>query len=80
MDNRTFSLITAIQAECFEDWGTIENIETVAYFGSKENLFLEGKYIYIYYEKNKTYCFINTIKPDMILTIDKNTNIYLYKV
>lgn len=80
MDNRTFALITAIQAECIESWGTVKDVETVTHFGTEESILLEGMYIYIYYEKDKIYCFIDAVKPDMILSIDESCDLWLYKI
>lgn len=80
MDNKTFALITAISSQCCEGWGTVKDVETVGYFGTKENIFLEGMYIYIYYEKDKTYAFIDAVKPDMIFNIDEKCDLYIYKI
>lgn len=80
MTKETFELINAVKSEGIEGlWGVVENINTRDYFGSEENLDVEGMYLYVYHKEDDYFCFISKFTPDHTVTngIEK---IDLYKL
>ena len=84
MNNFAFNLIDAISRDGLgnESWGVVENVaDTVNYFGSKERVFLSGKWLYLYAEKDAVFSLqLDQIEPTMILHVDDDCEILLYNI
>ena len=84
MNNFAFNLIDAISCDGLgnESWGVVENVaDTVDYFGSKEMVFLSGKWAYIYAGKDAVFSLqLDQIEPTMVLHVDDDCDIRLYNL
>lgn len=88
MNEYAFSVIDAINREGigYEAWGLVEDIDdTKAYFGTLGKRTLEGKWAYIYEQKDGIYAYIYKVKPTMKMRLSedaggKNTRLTLYKL
>lgn len=88
MNKYAFSVIDAINREGIgnEAWGLVEDIDdTKAYFGTLGKRTLEGKWAYIYEEKDSIYAYTDKIKATIKMRLSedaggKNTRLALYKL
>lgn len=84
MNKFAFDLIDAINRDGLgsESWGVVENVaDTVDYFGSKEGVFLSGKWLYLYAEKDAVFSLqLDQIEPTMVLHVDDDCDIRLYNL
>lgn len=88
MNNYAFEVIDAINREGIgnEAWGLVEDIDdTKAYFGTISKRTLEGKWAYIYEQKDGIYAYTYKVKPTMKMRLledagGKNTRLALYKL
>lgn len=74
MNAFAFKVIDAINREGIgnEAWGLVEDIDdTKAYFGTIGKRTLEGKWAYIYEEKDGIYAFTCKIKPTMTMRLSE---------
>lgn len=80
MTKETFKLIDAVQSQCIEAWGVVENVNTRDYFGTDESVELEGQYLYVYQKKDDFFCFIDQFKPTYQLAVADDEDIKIYKI
>lgn len=64
------------------EWGLVEYVDTVNYFGSKEHENLNGKFVYIWVapEDFEYQPELNAIVPDYVLHTDDESEIRLYEI
>lgn len=80
MTKETFKLINAVQSQCIEAWGVVENVNTREYFGTEESIELVGQHLYVYQKRDEVFCFIDQFKPTYTLAISNDENINIYKI
>lgn len=80
MTKETFRLIDAVQSQCIEAWGVVENVNTREYFGTEESIELVGQHLYVYQKKDKVFCFIEQFKPTYKLAVADDEDIKIYKI
>ena len=82
MTSETFKLIDAVCREGVANdvWGVAEDFNTSALLGVREDIELKGKFLYLYREKNETFCFIGKHMPTLSLHYDEDTIIDLYQL
>lgn len=67
MNAFAFKVIDAINREGIgnEAWGLVEEVDdTVAYFGTREEIELKGQWAYVYADKNDFFGYIDKVEPD----------------
>lgn len=78
MNAFAFKVIDAINREGIgnEAWGLVEDVDnTVAYFGTREEIELKGQWAYVYAQKDDIFSsFFNRIKPTRVLNIEDSDN------
>ena len=78
MNAFAFKVIDAINREGIgnEAWGLVEDVDnTVAYFGTREEIELKGQWTYVYAQKDDIFSsFFNRIKPTRVLNIEDSDN------
>ena len=78
MNAFAFKVIDAINREGIgnEAWGLVEDVDnTVAYFGTREEIELKGQWAYVYAQKDDIFSsFFNRIKPTRVLDIEDSDN------
>lgn len=82
MNEYAFSVIDAINREGIgnEAWGLVEEVnDTVAYFGTIEEIELKGHWVYVYAEKDDFFAFIDKVAPTRILHVE-DCRLLLYKL
>lgn len=85
MNAFAFKVIDAINREGIDNgqWGLVEDVEnSVAYFGTEEEVELKGQWAYVYAEKDIFFSCINKIETTMILNIadSDNEELLLYRL
>lgn len=82
MTQETFQLIDAVCREGVANdvWGVAEDFNTSAYLGTTEDIDLKGKFLYVYREKDETFCFVGKFTPTQSLHYDEDTIIDLYQL
>ena len=86
-NNRTmnafaFKVIDAINREGIgnEAWGLVEEVDdTVAYFGTREEIELKGQWAYVYADKNDFFGYIDKVEPTRVLHVE-DCQLLLYKL
>lgn len=77
MKQRIFDILKQINQECLDNcqWTITELYEqnTKDYFGTKEDLIIEGKVLAIWVDANDSFSFIRTETADEMLTIPNDT-------
>ena len=82
MNEYAFSVIDAINREGIgnEAWGLVKEVnDTVAYFGTIEEIELKGHWVYVYAEKDDFFAFIDKVVPTRILHVE-DCRLLLYKL
>ena len=83
MNAFAFKVIDAINREGIgnEAWGLVEEVDdTVAYFGTREEIELKGQWAYIYAEKDDTLSLqLEKIEPTRVLHVE-DCQLLLYKL
>lgn len=74
MNAFAFKVIDAINREGIgnEAWGLVEEVDdTVAYFGTREEIELKGQWAYVYADKNDTLSLqLEKIEPTRVLHVE----------
>lgn len=82
MNAFAFKVIDAINREGIgnEAWGLVEEVDdTVAYFGTREEIELKGQWAYVYADKNDFFGYIDKVEPTRVLHVE-DCQLLLYKL
>lgn len=82
MNAFAFKVIDAINREGIgnEAWGLVEEVDdTVAYFGTREEIELKGQWAYVYADKNDFFGYIDKVEPDES-SLYEDCQLLLYKL
>lgn len=82
MNAFAFKVIDAINREGIgnEAWGLVEEVDdTVAYFGTREEIELKGQWAYIYVEKDDILSFVREVEPTRVLHVE-DCELLLYRL
>lgn len=86
MEFTTYKLIEAINQEGISNgiWGLCKDVKSTRdYFGTVEDIELDGQFLYIYREEGEYFCFIKEEtcgKPAYTLSVARNEFIDIYKL
>lgn len=77
MTQTIFNILSQINAEGIDNtqWTIVELLgqSSKDYFGTEEDIELDGKYLALYVDANDSFCFIRTETAGMMLTIKNDT-------
>ena len=82
MNAFAFKVIDAINREGIgnEAWGLVEEVDdTVAYFGTREEIALKGQWAYVYADKNDFFVYFDLVEPTRVLHVE-DCQLLLYKL
>jgi hypothetical protein len=81
MTQETFKLLDNLSQEGINNCcsGFVQDVNTKDYFGTEENVNLEGMYLYIYQRKDDWFAHIKE-KPEYTFDIDGKDNLLLFKL
>lgn len=83
MTDKEYQLMDAILSEGLTNAEVImvRDTSTKDYFGTKKDIFLNGKFVAVYHKKDEVYCWLDKITPDFILEdVNEEDDIYLYSI
>ena len=83
MNRRTFNLIDAVCREGLgnDSWGVVEDGNTTEWFGSKDDVQLQGMFLYVYVSGDGLdFSFLKAFEPDLILHGEDDCVIRLYEL
>ncbi len=81
MNAFAFKVIDAINREGMDNgqWGLVEDVDnTVAYFGTQEEIELKGQWAYVYAERDSYFAYIE-FKPTIVLHVE-DCELLLYRL
>lgn len=81
MTQETFKLLENLSQEGIDNCcsGFVKDVNTKEYFGTNEDVKLEGMFLYIYQKKDDWFCFIEK-KPEYTFNIDGKEKLLLFKL
>nr|DAF85110.1 MAG TPA: hypothetical protein [Siphoviridae sp. ctxdc10] len=82
MNAFAFKVIDAINREGMDNgqWGLVEDVKnSVAYFGTIEEIELKGQWAYVYAEKDSYFAYIDEVKPTVVLHVE-DCELLLYRL
>nr|DAZ73662.1 MAG TPA: hypothetical protein [Caudoviricetes sp.] len=81
MTQETFNLLNHLSSEGMDSgcYGFVQDENTKEYFGTEENVNLEGMYLYIYQRKDDWFSHIKE-KPEYTFDLDGKDNLFLFKL
>ncbi len=81
MTQETFNLLNHFSSEGLDNscYGFAQDVNTADYFGTIENINLEGMYLYIYQSKDDWFSHIKK-KPEYTFDLDGKDNLLLFKL
>lgn len=81
MTQETFNLLDHFSCEGLDNscYGFAQDVNTEDYFGTIENIDLEGMYLYIYQSKDDWFSHIKE-KPEYTFDLDGKDNLFLFKL
>lgn len=81
MTQETFNLLNHFSCEGLDNccYGFAQDVNTEDYFGTIENIDLEGMYLYIYQSKDDWFSHIKE-KPEYTFDLGGKDNLFLFKL
>lgn len=82
MNAFAFKVIDAINREGMDNgqWGLVKDVDnTVAYFGTKEEIKLIDQWAYVYAERDSYFAYIDEVKPTIVLHVE-DCKLLLYRL
>ena len=82
MNAFAFKVIDALNREGRDtgQWGLVEDVKnSVAYFGTIEEIELKGQWAYVYAEKDSYFAYIDEVKPTVVLHVE-DCELLLYRL
>ena len=81
MTQETFNLLNHFSSEGLDNgyYGFAQDVNTADYFGTIENINLEGMYLYIYQSKDDWFSYIKE-EPEYTFDLDGKEKLLLFKL
>lgn len=80
MTRETFNLIDAVQCQCIESWGVVEDVSTSTHFGTEEDVELRGQYLYVYQKKDELLTFLTPFQPTYRFEMGEGEWLNIYEI
>jgi hypothetical protein len=81
MTQETFNLLNHFSSEGIDSgsYGFVQDVNTKEYFGTEEDVNIEGMYLYVYQKKDDFFSHIKK-EPEYTFDMEGKENLFLFKL